>query len=164
MPFLGNRIAKTTSDFGDLIRSGGCFVDKSGLIGDLLRSADNAILTVRPGRFGKSTICSMLEYFFSHEVNGISTAGLFDRLEITHLEDGRYMGEQGQYPVIALSLKDVRGDSFREFITNFKMIIQELYRSHEVYLRSSKLSEATQIGYRKFLLGEMDEANLTNAL
>ena len=80
------------------------YVDKTGLIRDLLRARGSVNLFTRPRRFGKSLNMDMLKTFF--EIGTDKT--LFEGLEISKETElcEQYMGK---YPVISISLKDVEG-------------------------------------------------------
>ncbi|MCD8118645.1 MAG: ATP-binding protein [Lachnospiraceae bacterium] len=93
-------------DFTDFKQQGFYFVDKTGLIKELLGNGGKVNLFARPRRFGKSLNMSMLKCFF--EIG--TDKSLFDGLEISSEEKlcEEYMG---QYPVISLSLKTVHAES-----------------------------------------------------
>ena len=79
------------------------YVDKTGLIRDLLRNMAYVNLFTRPRRFGKTLNMSMLKYFFETGTD----SRLFDGLVISEEKElcERYMGK---FPVISISLKNVR--------------------------------------------------------
>ncbi len=112
------------------------YVDKTGLIKELLENWGEVNLFTRPRRFGKSMNMSMLKYFF-----GIGTnTSLFDGLEIskeTELCD-KYMGK---YPVISVSLKQVSGNSYERAEANLRNIISIEARRFPELLKSEKLDE-----------------------
>ena len=91
-------------DFQELIEGNYYYVDKSLLIKELLDSRAKATLLPRPRRFGKTLNLSMLHYFF--EKAEISRRHLFNGLTIEQHPD--CMAEQGQYPIIFLTFKDVK--------------------------------------------------------
>ena len=88
------------------------FVDKSLFIRDFLNAGDEITLITRPRRFGKTLTLSMLEHFLAPAVNGQSTKGLFEGLQISKYP--KIMKDQGQYPVIFLTLKEAKGQRFEE--------------------------------------------------
>src|ERR1700679_2659342 len=100
------------SNFKKIIDERLDFVDKSLFIQEIFddRSAEAVVIT-RPRRFGKTLNLSMLHYFLAAEAYGESTKGLFDGLKIAALGDD-YMRHQGQYPVIFITLKDVKDGGF----------------------------------------------------
>lgn len=83
------------------------YVDKTGMIRDLLRRRGKVNLFTRPRRFGKSLNMSMLKTFFETGCE----KGLFDGLEISK-EEGLCSQYMGRYPVISLSLKGVNGSDY----------------------------------------------------
>ncbi len=88
------------------------FVDKTLFIKEVLddRATKVAVIT-RPRRFGKTLNLSMLHYFLAAEAYGQSTQGLFDGLKIAALGN-EYMQHQGRYPVIFITLKEVKDHVF----------------------------------------------------
>src|SRR5437868_6295594 len=83
------------------------FVDKSLMIRDLINNGAEVSLIIRPRRWGKTLNMSMLRYFFAPAVNGVPTKGMFDRLKIAKEKNGEYLKQQGIYPVIFISFKDI---------------------------------------------------------
>ena len=65
------------------------YVDKSLLIQEIIDDKDEVTLIARPRRWGKTLNLSMLYYFFSSEVDGEPTKGLFSDLKISKVEDKR---------------------------------------------------------------------------
>ncbi len=98
---MKNRLPVGIENFEDLRKEKFYYVDKSGLIRDILQNYGKVNLITRPRRFGKSLNMSMLRHFF--EVG--TDVSLFEDLEISRETDlcENYMGK---FPVISLSLKD----------------------------------------------------------
>ncbi len=94
-------------DFETIRKDRFYYIDKTGLIKELLENMSYVNLFTRPRRFGKTLTMSMLKKFF--EADGDSA--LFDGLEISKEKEicKKYMG---RFPVISISLKDVSGDTF----------------------------------------------------
>ena len=114
-----------TDDFKKLHDQGGYFVDKSLFIKAVLDSND-VMLLPRPRRFGKTLNMTMLRYFFEkHEED---RSDLFDGLAVS--KDKEVMSHQGQYPVIYLSLKDVKGTRWEEAQSAIKEKLASLYSEH----------------------------------
>lgn len=86
------------------------FVDKTDFIRQLIDAHSAVTLITRPRRFGKTLMMSMLEYFFSIEKEEQSRH-LFDGLSIEKA-GSEYMTRRGQYPVIFLSLKDIKNPAW----------------------------------------------------
>ncbi len=125
------------------------FVDKSLFIRDFLNAADKVALITRPRRFGKTLTLSMLQHFLAAEVNGQSTKGLFDGLKISRYPE--IMKLQGQYPVIFLTLKEVKGKSFKEIFERVKQVIGDLFQTHRYLLTEGHLAEENRIKFKNIL-------------
>lgn len=117
------------------------FIDKSLLIKGIIEDPSGTILITRPRRCGKTFSMSMLQYFFSAEVFGQKTHGLFDELAIAKVDNGKYLEEyQGKSPVIFLSFKDIRERTLDDCLRNLGILLQELYLEHEYLIDSPHLS------------------------
>ena len=114
-------------NFEDIIKDNYYYVDKSMLIEDILVNRAAVTLFTRPRRFGKTLNISMIKYFFDVR-NKDENRKLFEGLKIFGSE---YMKEQGKYPVIFVSLKDLRGDTWEDTFENLKSFISDLYAEFE---------------------------------
>ncbi len=113
-------------NFQELIQQNKYYVDKTSFIKNILD--ENVALFTRPRRFGKTLTMSMLKYFFEMNYDNPSdistTQELFKDLDIS--KDTEFCKKHmGQYPVIFLTLKEVKGDNFRIAISKFAQIIYE---------------------------------------
>lgn len=124
-------------DFAKLRTQDYYYVDKTGLIKELLGNKGLVNLFTRPRRFGKSMNMSMLKYFF--EIG--TDKSLFDGLEISKETElcEEYMG---QFPVLAISLKQVTGATFEEAKQNLWKQIRKLARKFPFLLESKQLDQA----------------------
>lgn len=95
-------------NFGEIRSEGFYYIDKTGLIRELLQNWGKVNLFTRPRRFGKSLNMSMLKHFF--EIG--CEKSLFEGLEISR-ETGLCQAYMGQFPVISISLKEVSGRDYR---------------------------------------------------
>ena len=91
------------------------------------KKAIPVILFTRPGRFGKTLNISMLKYFFDIE-NKDKNKKLFEGLKIFN---SKYMDEQGKYPVIFISLKDLKADTWEKCFENIKKSMYKLFNKYE---------------------------------
>ena len=140
-------------DFEKIRQEDYYYVDKTGMIGDIIRNGAEVTLFTRPRRFGKSLNMSMLEQFFS--LNG--KPELFEGLQIMGEPElcQKYMG---QYPVISLSLKGINAVSYE---TAFKIAVRGINESAAMvdYLeQSERLTKSDKESYRELLKRDMDEA------
>ena len=130
------------SNFHKLVSNDYLFCDKTNMIADFLEKGDEVTLITRPRRWGKTLNMSMLQHFFASEVNGVTTAGLFNDLAIGKLEGGRYIREhQGKHPVIMISFKDVNADGFQGAYNAVYELILEVYSAYAYLLKSDALNE-----------------------
>lgn len=129
------RIPIGIENFKRLIDENYYFVDKSMLIKNVC--SDVVALYTRPRRFGKTLNMSMLYYFFSmHEKEN---AYLFENLAISNEEAVKK--HQNRYPVIFLSLKDMRRGNFQGQVHKFASLISGIVAEHEELLSSPRLLE-----------------------
>ena len=127
-----------TSDFAEIRRRGYYYIDKTGLICELLKTIGTKVtLITRPRRFGKTLGMSMLENFFDIRKDSRS---LFEGLEIAGQQEicREWMN---QWPVISLSFKAIEGNDFSTAYQQLVFEIGELYKRHEYLLKSPALSE-----------------------
>lgn len=150
--------------FDKIRKNGFYYIDKTGLIEQLVQLGGEVTLFTRPRRFGKTLNMSMLRSFFETGTD----ASLFDGLYISGNKEicDEYMGK---YPVIFLSLKDVDGLKYE----NAKYRLMELIgREAERYFflgDSDRLSENEKEQYKAVIALQngkysMDENVLTSSL
>ena len=130
--FDKKKIGIGIDDFKSVIEKNYYFIDKSKLIEDII--ADGAIVKLfcRPRRFGKTLNMSMMKYFFDIREKE-ENRKLFDGL---YIENSPMIEEQGKYPVIFLTLKEIKGNNIESMYTQIKTLISDLFNQHE-YLRES---------------------------
>ena len=114
-------------NFERIIKDGYYYADKSLLIEKILENRTPVTLFTRPRRFGKTLNMSMLKYFFDIE-NKEENRKLFENLKIS---DSKYMSEQGKYPVIFISLKDLKENSWEECLESLKDIMYKVFNEYE---------------------------------
>lgn len=99
-------------DFEKLITNGYYYVDKTWLIKELLDRKGEVNLFTRPRRFGKTLNLSSLRYYFEYTEDKSSRRKLFEGLKIMEAGEN-YTAHQGQYPVITLTLKSAKQETFK---------------------------------------------------
>ena len=137
-------------DFERIVREDYYYVDKTLLIEELLINRAPVTLFTRPRRFGKTLNMSMVKYFFDVK-NKEENKKLFENLKIYSSE---YMSEQGKYPVIFISLKDLKADTWKECLKRLKLFIFDLYAEFE-YIRE-KMNEWDKRKFEKVLYEQED--------
>ena len=122
-------------DFAKLINEDYLFIDKTLLIKDIIDNGNETLLFPRPRRFGKSLNMSMLRYYFD---NTLDSKKLFKGLNIMK-ESKEYTSKMNTYPVIFLSFKELKANSYSEFTSEYKKTISKLYKQYEFLLDSNKI-------------------------
>ena len=136
------------SDFKTVIEENYYYADKTDMIGDILDDRAMVTLFTRPRRFGKTLNMSMMKYFFEIE-NTEENKKLFDGLAISNKE---YMKEQGQYPVIFISFRNIEEENWEDCYFEIKNIISRTYNEFEFLretLNQSELAEFDSIWLKK---------------
>ena len=136
------------SDFKTVIEENYYYADKTDMIGDILDDRAMVTLFTRPRRFGKTLNMSMMKYFFGIE-NAEENKKLFDGLSISNKE---YMKEQGQYPVIFISFRNIEEENWEDCYFEIKNIISRTYNEFEFLretLNQSELVEFDSIWLKK---------------
>ncbi len=150
------RLPIGTENFEKLRHENLYYVDKTGLIKELLSNFCDVTLFTRPRRFGKTLNMSMLRYFF--EVG--TDKSLFDGLEISK-ETALCEQHMGQYPVISISLKGVEGWEYEDARQGLWSIIGFEARRFRFLENSDRLSQTEQQMFRDL---EMEKGKLENSL
>ena len=146
-------------NFEELRKEDFYYIDKTGLIAELLHNWGAVNLFTRPRRFGKTLNMSMLEHFFGLDGN----KRIFDGLDISK-ETALCEEHMGKYPVISVSLK---GIDARVYETAYQMAAQVIIDTAARYyflLESEKLNEHDKAAYRKLLDDNMNEGTLGSSL
>jgi len=127
-------------DFKELIQDEYYYVDKTLLIDEMLMNKSKVTLFTRPRRFGKTLNMSMLRYFFDVK-DKEENKKLFENLKIY---DSEYMSEQGKYPVIFVSLKDLKEDTWEECLESIKDIMYKIFNEYSFLREKLNIVEKRQ--------------------
>ena len=144
-------------DFKKLIEKNAYYIDKTKYIEKILDDISEVKLFIRPRRFGKTLNMLTLKYFFDIE-NKEENRKLFKNL---YIEKSEYFKEQGQYPVIFISLKGLKEKTWENCFNEIKALISKLYNEFEFIkkvLNESELNIFDKIWLKK------DDGEYTNAL
>ena len=125
------------SDFKEIIKNDCYYFDKTKEIENLIKDKVKVKLFTRPRRFGKTLNMTTLKYFFSMK-NAEENKKLFEGLDISKSEYFKY---QGQYPVLFLSLKDVKQSTWESSFRDIKDLIDSLYSEYKDVRESLDLKE-----------------------
>ncbi|WP_338994242.1 ATP-binding protein [Fusobacterium animalis] len=147
------RIGIGLSDFKHLIEEDFYYYDKTKFIDEVIKDGAQVKLFTRPRRFGKTLNMSMLKYFFDIK-EAEENRKLFKNLYIEKTENFR---EQGQYPVIFLSLKDLKATTWEEMQEKIVVTLSDFFSEYQYLLK--ELNENDTDKFKKVL---REEANLSN--
>ena len=144
-------------DFKTIIEEDYYYADKTKMIESLLDDGAGVTLFTRPRRFGKTLNMSMLNYFFNLK-NKEENRKLFENL---YISKSKYMSQQGEYPVIYLSFKDIKALNWEKCYYLTRRLITYLYNEFE-FLRE-KLNKKDLSDFDKVWLDE-EGADWENSL
>ena len=145
------------SDFKKLIEGNYYYFDKTNFIDEIIKDGSEVKLFTRPRRFGKTLNMSMLKYFFDIR-EAEENRKLFKNLYIERIENFK---EQGQYPVIFISLKGLKEKTWENCFNEIKVLLRGLYENF-TFIRDA-LSSSEQLEFDKIWL-KKDDGEYTNAL
>ena len=137
-------------DFKKIIEEDCYYFDKTNYIEELLKDRTEIKLFTRPRRFGKTLNMTTLKYFFDVR-NAEENRKLFKDL---YIEKSEYFKEQGQYPVIFITMKDLKKNTWEQMYFAAKSLISNLYNEFE-FIRE-KLNEKDLIEFEKIWFKKED--------
>ena len=152
------RLAIGLSDFKELIEEDFYYFDKTNFIEEVIKDGAKVKLFTRPRRFGKTLNMSMLKYFFDIEKRE-ENRKLFKDLYIEKTESFK---EQGQYPVIFLSLKDLKATTWKEMEKGIKSTVARLFLEYEDLY--NELGECDKPIFKKIATKDVELEDLKEAL
>lgn len=144
-------------DFRKIISEDCYYFDKTNYIEELLKDKTVIKLFTRPRRFGKTLNMSTLKYFFDIK-NAEENRKLFKDL---YIEKSEYFKEQGQYPVIFITLKDFKKNTWEEMNFEIKELLRNLYDEFNFIRDTLSISDLRE--FDKIWLKEED-ANYDSSL
>ena len=149
------------SDFEKIRKNGYYYVDKTGLISEILREEPTEVtLVTRPRRFGKTLGMSMLENFFDIRKD---TKELFDGLEITNNTElcEKWMN---RWPTVFISFKSVDGLDFQGAYEMLTLAISELFKKHLYLLDSEQVNAYDKQSFSRIVEGTASVKEIKNSL
>ena len=152
------RLAIGLSDFKHLIKEDFYYFDKTKFIEEVIKDGSQVKLFARPRRFGKTLNMSMLKYFFDIE-NKEENKKIFKDL---YIEKTEAFKEQGQYPVIFLSLKDLKALTWEQMEKAIKSAISRLFSEYKYLLND--LDKFDTIIFENIIMKNIELEDLKEAL
>jgi hypothetical protein len=176
-------------DFKNLLFNSDVFVDKSLFIKEFIEGSGYVTLIARPRRFGKSLNMNMLKRFLEIEIDEQGNR-LPTEQRVNHklflggeIDLGLASGKKkilnplkiashadliedhlGQFPVILLSFKDIKGNNYQEILDKVKLNIRNLFKDYIYLLHSNKISDLEKGDFQYYLNKDIDLAHLENIL
>ena len=144
-------------DFKKIIEEDCYYFDKTNYIEELLKDRTEIKLFTRPRRFGKTLNMTTLKYFFDVK-NAEENRKLFKNL---YIEKSEYFKEQGQYPVIFITMKDLKKNTWEQMNFAAKSLISNLYNEFE-FIRE-KLNEIEKEKFYK-IWSKSEDGDYDNSL
>ena len=152
------RLAIGVSDFKKIIEGDFYYFDKTKFIEEIIKDGSEVKLFARPRRFGKTLNMSMLKYFFDIK-NREENKEIFKDL---YIEKTEAFKEQGQYPVIFLSLKDLKALTWEQMEKAIKSTISRLFSEYKYLLND--LDKFDTLTFENILLKNTELEDLKEAL
>lgn len=149
------------SNFKEIIENNYYYIDKTLLIKEILDDGSKVILIIRPRRFGKTINMNMLKYYFKKIEN--DNAYLFKNLKISHQGD-IYTKNQGRYPVIFITLKDIKNSTWEIIYSKIKECIEQEYDRFGFLSESRHLTEIEREIFNRIRKGTERESEYENSL
>ena len=149
------------SDFAQIRQNEYYYVDKSGLVSEILKTpATEVTLITRPRRFGKTLGMSMLYNFFDIKKD---SRKLFEGLEISK-KDNVCKEWMNQYPVIFLTFKNIDGLNFQGAYDQLVYEIGSLFEEHSYLTDCEQLSENERQMFRRLQNQQASTVEISRSL
>ena len=131
-------------NFKEMIDENCYYIDKTDLISEILK--ENIVFYTRPRRFGKTLNMSMLYSFFSNKET--ENKYLFDGLNIS--KNTEALKHQNQYPVIFVSLKEMKANTFQKAVSAFEILMKNTVLNNSELLDSLDVDESDRMILQDF--------------
>lgn len=148
------RLPLGNSDFRNLRHAGSLYVDKTAALVRLLDNDIGVTLFCRPRRFGKTLFLSTLRYFF--EKHAENRQQLFENLMVW--KDAASIKHFQQYPVIWLSLKEVKAAHWTDAWDMLQLALIDACRPFEALEEDARLSVRDRAMLKRWLDGQASPA------
>jgi len=156
------KIALGNDIFLNYIKESDVYVDKTLFIKDIIDSAIQVSLITRPRRFGKTLNMTMLKaYFEKNSEDYASISSVFSKLKISDCGE-IYKKEMNKYPVIFMSLKEVKYSTWEKCFSALKLKISEVFVIHESV--TEILSKSEKVFYDNILYKTGDEVDFASSI
>lgn len=135
---MGVNISVGISEFSEIRKNGYYYIDKTGLIEELVKNSGAKVtLITRPRRFGKTLAMNMLAEFFDIRKDSSS---LFEGLKVSQ-DKGICSKWMNKWPVLFISFKRVDGLNFQDAYAMLCSVVTEICAEHKYILDGNNISE-----------------------
>ena len=155
------RIAIGISDYKELVENDFYYVDKTDFIRQMVEEGSKITLLPRPRRFGKTLNLSMLRYFFERTEGNVFRP-LFDKKRIHEWKD--FDKYQGRYPVIMLTLKDCKADTFEGMLKRIGYELKTEFTRHAYLMDSPAMISNFRDDFNAVFEGNASQEQLETSL
>lgn len=149
------------SDYKRLIDEDYYYVDKTDFIRQIVEDGSLITLLPRPRRFGKTLNLSTLRYFFE-KTEGNVYRPLFKGKRIEQWKD--FDKYQGKYPVILITLKDCKADTFEQLLSMLGQELQNEFLRHKYLLEDPRTEPAYIPVFKAIVEQQATEVQMQNSL
>ena len=137
------------------------YVDKTLMIKDFLDERPQVSLFTRPRRFGKTLNMDMLRIFFEKTDEDTS---VYFRDKAIWKQGAKYQAHQGQYPVVFLSFKDIKCETWQETIQKLAEIIGSEFARHAELRTTEACNDVDKAYFRRVMERTASDVELSGAL
>ena len=137
------------------------YVDKTLMIKDFLDERPQVALFTRPRRFGKTLNMDMLRTFFEKTDEDTS---VYFRDKAIWKQGAKYQAYQGKYPVVFLSFKDVKCETWQETLQKLSEIIGSEFARHADLLTTEACNDVDKAYFRRVMERAAGDVELSGAL
>ena len=160
----GRRMLPIGRDGFETAVASSVLVDKTMLVADVLDSGYAVTLFCRPRRFGKKLNMTMLKAFFEDAPDGASRAALFEGTEVWEADGGRYQQFQGAYPVVHLSFRTAKGDTWAQTYGAIRELVIAEVKRHAYLAQSDALLDEDRGRIARLMSGEATDEEYAGSL
>lgn len=139
-------------------------IDKTALIADVLDSNYKATLFCRPRRFGKTLNMTMMKAFFEAPPAAAADPSLFEGTEIWEMGGGAYREHFAAYPVIYLSMRTAKGDTWEQTYGALKDVLAAEFDRHAYVLESDAVAAYDRDAVMGIIAGSASESDYAGSL
>ena len=145
-------------NFKELIENNYYYIDKTRMIEHLLTNPKKVTLITRPRRFGKTLNMSMIKYFFEIQSDNK------ELFKDTYIYKTKFMEQQGTFPVIDLTFKDCKGDSWQEVKEMLIETITDELSRYEYLLKIDDIRTKDKLTFERLITNQASDTEIVKSV